>query len=175
MDADGKLKHGNVLLMRYELCLFFDFFVYAMTCSLQYKHAPRIADNRMLIFQIMFSSSTFRHHARGTSAKILLSKIFFCMSGSCPKDSLNALKSDGTFKGSKITLKDVSYYATQDFENVKSGKILIFYPTYVIYVLQSFSIKSLSIKISLIKMMKKKDYDHTSQIEDDTHLNHNRK
>ena len=44
----------------------------------------------------------------------------------CPKYALNALKSDGTFKGSKINLKDVSYYATQNFDGVKS--VLIFYP-----------------------------------------------
>ena len=63
----------------------------------------------------------------------------------CPKDSLNALKSDGTFKGSKIILKDVlSYYATQDFEKVKSGgKVLIFYPDvrrFTFYVFGSLSL-----------------------------------
>ena len=80
----------------------------------------------------------------------------------CPKDSLNALKSDGTFKGSKITLKDVSYYATQDFENVKSGgKVLIFYPDVRRFTFYNLSLSKVSLSKSLsVKMMKKKDYDH---------------
>ena len=97
----------------------------------------------------------------------------------CPKDSLNALKSDGTFKGSKIILKDVlSYYATQDFEKVKSGgKVLIFYPDvrrFTFYVFGSLSLYQNDEKKGLrplhlnrrrfralsVKMMKKKDYDH---------------
>ena len=77
---------------------------------------------------------------------------------------MNALKSDGTFKGSKSTERCV-YYAAQDFEKVKSGgKVRFSIPctsfTFVgsLYQNQNDEIKRIET--------------YTSQIEDDMHLKH---
>ena len=124
----------------------------------QDTHSEALSDITTYPEKMMTSS---RHHARGTSKRYCCQRYFLYSMSCCPKDSLNALKSDGTFKGSKINVKDVSYYATQDFENVKSGKVLIFYPDVRRFTFYNLSLSKVSLSKSLsVKMMKKKDHHH---------------